>query len=119
MRSLPCEVRAAIRTRRSSGLSYPVDQTLGDKAIDSDTDGARGQIDDRACRIDRRYRRDRPRPLGFRRTELLLHKGPLPAAYLVRARIAFIITSQIVVRPLNASAHKKPESLRSLHHQLY
>jgi hypothetical protein len=26
--------------------------------------------------------------------ELLLHKGPLPAAYLVRARIAFIITSQ-------------------------
>jgi hypothetical protein len=86
MRCLPCQVRATIRTRRSSGLSTPVDQTLGDKAIDSDTDGARGQIDDRAYRIDCKgplRRRSSSTPKSER--PKLVSSIPA-AAYLVRAR---------------------------------
>ena len=50
--SLPRGVRATIRTRRSSALSTRLTRPFATEAVDSSTDRARGEIDDRAYRID-------------------------------------------------------------------
>src|SRR5262245_1216475 len=69
-------------------------QALREETLHSDTDRAWGQIDDRADRIDGQS------PLCSRTSSTPKSERPSPvssipaAAYLVRARIAFIITSQ-------------------------
>jgi len=89
------------------GALDPADQALRDEAIDKDTDRAWGQIDDWADRIDGQ------RPIVQQEFQHAEIRQPSPvssipaAAYLVRARIAFIITIPEVVCPLNGSGHKK------------
>src|SRR5580765_6870505 len=101
------------------GALDPADQALRDEAVDSDTDRAWGQIDDRADRIDGQ------RPFvqqGFQHAEireaepgLFNTSGCIPRQGAHRLHHY----QPSVIRALKASHHKKPESPRSIHHQFY
>src|SRR6266705_1174285 len=101
------------------GALDPADQALLHEAVDSDTDRAWGQIDDWAYRIDGQ------RPFvqqGFQHAEI---REAEPGLFNTSGRIPRQGAHRLhhdqpgVVRPLKASRHKKPESLRSIPHQLY
>src|SRR6266571_7882088 len=101
------------------GALDPADQALRDEAIDSDTDRAWGQIDDWAYRIDGQ------RPFvqqDFQHAEI---REAEPGIFNTSSGIARQRAHRLhhyqpdVVRTLKASVHKKSESTRSIHHQLY
>src|SRR5689334_18046077 len=101
------------------GALNPADQALRDEAIDSDTDRAWGQIDDWAYRIDGQW------PLvqqEFQDAEIReAESGLFNTSGCISGQGAHRIHHHQpdVVRHLIASDHKKPESPKSIHHQLY
>jgi hypothetical protein len=94
-------------------------QALREETVHRDTDRAWGQIDDRADRIDGQ------RPFvqqDFQRAEIReAESGLFNISGCVPCQGAHRLHHYQpgVVRPLNASGHKKPESPRSIHHQFY
>src|ERR1700720_3104272 len=101
------------------GALDPADQALRDEAIDSDTDRTWGQIYDWAYRIDgqRPFVQQDFQHAEIREAEsgLFNISGCVPCQGAHRLHHY----QPDVVRPLNASSHKKPESPRIIHHQLY
>src|SRR5207237_1485599 len=101
------------------GALDPADQALRDEAIDKDTDRAWGQIDDWADRIDGQ------RPIvqqEFQHAEIReAESGLFNTGGCVTCQGAHRLHQYYheVVRPLNGCRHKKPESPRNIHHQLY
>src|SRR5438105_10874117 len=96
------------------GALDPADQALRDEAIDKDTDRAWGQIDDWADRIDGQ------RPIvqqEFQHAEIReAESGLFNTGGCVPCQGAHRLHHYYpeVVRPLNGSGHKKPESPRSI-----
>src|ERR1700730_11665116 len=101
------------------GALDPADQALRDEAIDSDTDRTWGQVYDGAYRIDgqRPVVQQEFQHAEIREAEpgLFNTSGCVPCQGAHRLHHYY----PEVVRPLNASDHKKPESPRSIHHQVY
>src|SRR6266851_2174133 len=101
------------------GALYTADQALRDEAIDRDTDRTRGQIDDWAYRIDRHrpFVQQEFQHAEIREAESSLFNtsGCIPCHGAHRLHHY----KPDVIRPLNASGHKKPESPRSIPHPLY
>src|SRR3984957_13914959 len=97
------------------GALDPADQAFGDEAIDKDTDRAWGQIDDWTDRIDGQ------RPIvqqEFQHAEIReAESGLFNTSGCVPCQGAHRLHHYYpeVVRPLNASDHKKRESPRSIH----
>src|SRR3984957_6409313 len=101
------------------GALDPADQPLRDEAIDSGTDRAWGQIDHWAYRIDgqRPFVQQEFQHAEIREAEpgLFDTSGCVPRQGAHRLHHY----QPDVVRALRASRHKKLESPRSIHHQVY
>ena len=96
LRSLPLGVRSTIRTRRSLALSTRLTRPFSyERRSTAVLIEPEGQIHDRAYRIDKAKALCAAVPAILPKSEELSPVSSIPAAaYFVRARIAFIITSQ-------------------------